>query len=790
MVIQEIRKFGGERGASAQGKEYLSFRDIWLFLRRHLIILILAAMAGIALGALYTIKTVPTYSAVARLVIDREQARIASQDASTGTIIIEAAEIASEVEIVKSEAIARAVIQELNMVGDPEILESRSWRSAVRSAIASVLSLFRKPEEEASALPDQEALMRRTMVGFLGRMTVRRVGQSYVIEIGYTSTDPDKAARVANAISEAYMRSNLESRAEALTRGGAWLESRLVDLGQQAHAAALQVEEYRNKNDITQIGQATSLDHQQLADISSQLLVAQANTATEAAKLATIDRLLAGNIDNGYVGEALNNSEIVKLRDELRVAAAKLETLSGRYGPDGAPVIAAQEEMDRLQGEIRRELLRIQGVYRSNLETAKTREKLLSEQLDALKKTAAGTNLARVELAELESRATTYRRMYESLLQQLIIALQKQSFPVGEVRMVTAATPPLAKTWPKTTLVIPFSMLLGLAAGVSLAALREVLDRRVGSGQRLGQELGLPILGRVPATRFTSRAPGGQVANPSMRHVLDAPYSNFSEALRSVKNSIDAMFPPNSAMVIGVTSVNAGEGKSTISANLAQLYINEGIPAVLVDACFSDPHLSRLAELHGEELGLAVAQPAPMQGPKGGRKRAPNGMTAQVPGELALKEVQSGTVAAAEEAPMVPVLTADQIRDAANPARRFAYLPALKVQLELLRRRYNVIILDLAAFENSVDARVASTYVDGLLLVLGNCEKLTVERLADALATFGKSRVGILGVVFNRNMGRGEQIAARLRGINALLVRLVTSWRQLDARVSSRFWGR
>jgi succinoglycan biosynthesis transport protein ExoP len=275
-----------------------------------------------------------------------------------------------------------------------------------------------------------------------------------------------------------------------------------------------------------------------------------------------------------------------------------------------------------------------------------------------------------------------------------------------------------------------------------------------------------------------------------MRHVLDAPYSNFSEALRSVKNSIDAMFPPNSAMVIGVTSVNAGEGKSTISANLAQLYINEGIPAVLVDACFSDPHLSRLAELHGEELGLAVAQPAPMQGPKGGRKRAPNGMTAQVPGELALKEVQSGTVAAAEEAPMVPVLTADQIRDAANPARRFAYLPALKVQLELLRRRYNVIILDLAAFENSVDARVASTYVDGLLLVLGNCEKLTVERLADALATFGKSRVGILGVVFNRNMGRGEQIAARLRGINALLVRLVTSWRQLDARVSSRFWGR
>ncbi|WP_028033269.1 exopolysaccharide transport family protein [Chelativorans sp. J32] len=788
MVIQEIRKFGGERAGAAEGKEYLSFRDIWLFLRRHMLLLVLASMGGIALGALYMIKTVPTYSAVSRLVIDREQARIASQDASTGTIIIEAAEIASEVEIVKSEAIARAVIEELDMVGDPEILESRSWRSVVRSAFTSLLSYWSaQPEEEAVELPDREALLRRTMVGFLGRMFVHRVGQSYVIEIGYTSTNPEKAARVANAISQAYMRANLESRSEALSRGATWLESRLVDLGEQAHSAALAVEQYRNRNDITQIGQTTSLDHQQLAEISSQLLVAQANTATEAAKLATINRLLAGDMDEGYVGEALNNSEIFKLRDDLRAATVKLEGLQSRYGQDGAPVTAAREEITRLEGQIRRELLRIQGVYKSNLETARTREQLLNEQLQALKKTAAGTNLARVELAELESRATTYRRMYETLLQQLVIALQKQSFPVGEVRMVTAATAPLAKTWPKTTLIMPFAMLLGLAAGISLAALREVFDRRVGSGQRLGQELGLPILGRVPVTRFS---PGLDRQGYPLRYVLDAPYSGFSEVLRSVKNSIDATFPPNSPMVIGVTSVNKGEGKSTIAANLAQLYLNEGTPAVLVDACFSDPHLSRLVELRGEELGLAVVQAAPVQGPKRERKRASTS-AAQRSGELELKEARSRTVVEnTDDAPLVPVLTAEQIKRSANPAQQFAYLPALKVQLELLRRRYNVIILDLAAFENSVDARVASTYVDGLLLVVGNSEKLTVERLADALSTFGKSRVGILGAVFNRNMNRRQRAGAMVRRVRSSCAHLVRSWRQLDARVSSKFWER
>jgi len=757
MVIQEIRKFGGERGTAAAGKDYISFHDVWAFLRRHLLILVLAMMAGVGLGVLYVVKTVPTYTAIARLVIDHEQARIASQDATTGTIIIEAAEIASEVEIVKSEAIARAVIKELDLTADPEILESRSWRSAVRSIIPMLL-FWRSDAEDASAVVDEEDMVRRIMAGFLGRMTVRRVGQSYILEIGYTSTDPKKSARVANAIANAYMRASLESKSEALTRGAEWLEDRLIEIAKQSHEAALSVEEYRNRNNITQLGAAASLDHQQLSEISTQLLAAQANTATEAAKLATINRLLAGDLSGGYVGEALNNTQIAKLRGDLQLAIVKLETLQSRYGPDGVPVSAAREEIGRLEEEIKSELLRIQGVYKSNLDTAMTREKLLSEQLEDLKATAAGTNIARVELAELESRAATYRRMYETLLQQLIGALQKQSFPVGDVRMVTAAAPPLAKTWPKTTLIIPFSMLMGFAVGISLAGLREVSDRRIGSGERLGQELGLPTLGRVPAARF--RVTDGERPTTrygSLRYVLDAPYSGFSEALRTVKNSIDATFPPNSAAVVGVTSVGRGEGKTTIAANLAQLYLNEGIPAILVDANFTNPHLSRVVEREGEALSLTVAQSVPLAGPA--KPERTRGRT----GELKLKEASTRTLQEAAEDVLVPVLTTDQIKRSANPMQRFGYLPTLKAQLELLRRRHSVIILDLPAFENSVDARVASTYVDGLVLVLANHEKMTVERLADALATFGKSRVGILGVVFNRNMSRRDRLMALVR---------------------------
>ncbi len=145
-----------------------------------------------------------------------------------------------------------------------------------------------------------------------------------------------------------------------------------------------------------------------------------------------------------------------------------LNNLASRYDAGNPAIAAAQDEIDRLKSEMQKEFGRIQAVYRSNLEVAQTREQLLNDELASLTETGTDKNLARVELSEMESRATTYRRMYESILQQLIGALQKESFPLGNARIVTAAAVPLAKTWPKSSIVIPFSAMLGLAAGLGL----------------------------------------------------------------------------------------------------------------------------------------------------------------------------------------------------------------------------------------------------------------------------------------------------------------------------------
>lgn len=783
MAIHEIGK--SLRGIPSDAKgagenEYISFRDVWRFLQHHWLIFVVFTAAGLGIGGLYMAMTQPVYTATTRLVMDPDQGRIASQDAFTGTVIIEAAEIASQVEIVKSEAIARAVVQKLNLTEDPEIVGGVSWQAALHDKLHAIASYFGRGDSDGTKTEVREDdLMRRTMASFLSRVSVNRVGQSYILEIGYSSVDPYKAAQAANAIAQAYISTGLSERASAAQSGANWLETRLIEVGRQAREAAMNVEEFRAKNGIMEISKTSSLDQQQLSELSSQEVTAKAQTAAESAKLATLNQLMAGGKVEGDVDETMNNPRIQKLQEDLGAATIKLNNLASRYDADNPAILAAQQEIDRLKADMRKEFERIQAVYKANLDVAQTREKLLSDELSNLKEAGTDKNLARVELSEMESRATTYRRMYESILQQLIGALQKESFPLGNVRVVTAAAVPLAKTWPKSSFVMPFTAMLGLAAGVMAALLRDGLDRRVSSSEKLRRELGITSLGHVPVYSSPSFLPGSMVvANATwrrtmlpLRSVLDTPYSQFSEALRGVKHSIDSAFPPNAPMVIGITSVGTGEGKTTIATNLAQLYQHEGASVVLVDADFLNARLSCVVTESGTEFGMEALS------------------ISDVPRRYAIAH-EAGSLAAEAETMRthdgVPVVTVDETEKSVAAFQRYGHLPALKTEIDLLRRQYKVVIVDMSAFEDSADTRVICTYLEGIVVVVGQTNKMTVERLSDALASFGTTTINILGIIANRSQERRHREHNRFLRSRLQKRQVRASARRLTGHVTGR----
>jgi succinoglycan biosynthesis transport protein ExoP len=763
MVVHAFPKIaaGDELPATRKmDREYISFRDVWIFLRRNFLILFLFSAVGCALGSFYVLNTPATYLATTRLVMDPEQGRVSWQDAATGTIIIETAEIASQVEIVKSEAVAQSVIRQLGLTEDPELLRSKSWQSVLHEAVSSITARFTavRQDAEKEEVDTEAEVLRRTMAAFLARVTVQRVGQSYVLEIGYLSNNAKKSARVANALAKTYIRVGMDDRADMAKSGAKWLESRLIEVGRQARQASVDAEEFRSKNNITVVSSQSTLDQQQLSEVSTQLLAARSATAAEAAKLSTLQQALATTQPDDHFADVNLDSEAQKLREDIRQAETRLENLKSRYD-EGSPAIAAAEgEIDRLKDALQGEFRRVEKAYRANLEAAQTREKLAEARLASLTGTTATKNSALAELAEIESRANTYRRIYESLLQQLVSTVQTQSFPLGKARVVTAATAPLSKTWPKTSIILPFSTSIGLMFGMLVSVFRQNMARRSNSSEHLRRELGINVLGHVPVYQVgkDSKIPGAEIPKSMapLRGVLDVPYSAFAEALRCVKNSIDSIYPDNASVAIGITSVGDGEGKTTIAVNLAQLYRNEGRSVLLVDADFVSARLSRMATVFPKDLALAGMDTSELLGTvedAPARTKRRTGETAVISRSTASTRPVPHEVAMVHSGAAVPVFTTAHIKERTTPHQHYGHLPALRKGLDMLRKHYEVIIVDMSAFEGSADTRVICTYLDGIVVVLGRSSRMTIDRLSNALASLGKSRIMLLGSISNRS---------------------------------------
>ena len=256
------------------------------------------------------------------------------------------------------------------------------------------------------------------------------------------------------------------------------MQTRLNELREQASTAERAVVAFKNKNDMVDAGGRT-INEQQLAELNSELVLAQSQTAEARAKLDRVQSVLQSNSPEATViatvADTLKNEVITKLRSQYLELAAREADWTVRYGANHLAVVNIRNQMREIQNSIRNELQRIAETYKSDFEIAKQHEESVQKQLNEAVAQSQVTNEAQVSLRELESNAQTYRALYDNFLQRYMESVQQQSFPITEARVISAATRPLSKSSPKTTLVLGLATLVGLAFGVgggSMARLR------------------------------------------------------------------------------------------------------------------------------------------------------------------------------------------------------------------------------------------------------------------------------------------------------------------------------
>lgn len=235
----------------------------------------------------------------------------------------------------------------------------------------------------------------------------------------FSSRDPAKAARIANAVVDAYIELQLAVASEAGRRATAWLVQRIGELARQVEIAEADVARYKADHDIDDTGDGTSsLVDQQLTAINSQLVQARADLA---AKQANYDRIAAlvksGNAAD--ISQVVSSPLIVQLRTQQSEAIRDEGEVVARYGPKHPKRVQAELQLRDLQDKIDLEVSRIAGSVANDLAVERAQVKSLETSLAATQAEENEQNLARVQLKALESDAASTRTMYESFVVRL-----------------------------------------------------------------------------------------------------------------------------------------------------------------------------------------------------------------------------------------------------------------------------------------------------------------------------------------------------------------------------------
>jgi succinoglycan biosynthesis transport protein ExoP len=720
------------------------------FLRRRYRLILLGLLLALPFGPVYLYLTPATYTASSVMMIEPRKGPFESL---TGSSLPDGAWIESQSIALTSLNVASYVVKQLRLADDPQFV-----RSGVEWLDKLLFRLGWGEDPEPKSEPERVGA---AITALNNGLSIKRLGQSYMMQINFRSQNKEEAAKIANTMIDAYIFDQLNGKYQANRRASDWLQERLQALREQAASAERAAIEYRAKNNIVVAGGGL-MNEKELSDISGGLVSARVHTSDVQARLERLqavrkayqqDRPNSGEEDE-TVPEAMSSPIISPLRAKYLDLVNREADWSVRYGKNHTAVVNLRNQIRDIRRSIRDELGRIEENLKSEYEIAKKRADELDKSQANLISQSTGTNQALVTYFSLDAAAKSYRKLYDNFLQRHTESVQQQTFPISEARQISSAS--AVKTGPKTALVGLVTIVAGAMIGGGLAAFREIMDRRFRTREQVQSLLATECLALVPLVADNSKKRifsrplaleqrreerfdiSGRVGARNicvtpkiMQMIINTPACEYAEAIRAIKLTIDMNNQAN-AKIIGLTSSLPSEGKSTLAVAIATLIAQGGARVILVDCDVRHSSISRLL--------------------------APDASTG-------LLDVVAGTVDLADTVwtDAATQLEFLPVGGGVPNATEFLASRAAKSLFDTLQIKYDYVIVDLAPLVASMDVRATSGFIDSYLLVI-EWGSTKIDAVQYALRHAPGVHANIAGVVLNKVdmavMGRYDSYGA------------------------------
>lgn len=615
------------KGQAQRRNRELTLSDLWDLCMRRKTVIMLPLAAMLIAAILLCVFSQRRYQATGVLQVQKESLdglglSTMIGDASGATDALDAnITIQTEASILQSDTLALRVIKDLNLDATPDFqprFNGLNWVSGILSAPG--------PSDPANAsLEDSPKRRSHALLVFSRNLKVKIIPGTRLIDVSYTNPDSKLAAAVVNHLIQSLADFSFQTRYNATSEASEWLSGQLSDLRKQSEGLQAKVVQLQKDSGVFTLGGGNEPDGKpqggtgiyssvldRLQQATASLTQAESNRILkraiyEAAKSGDAELIsgLAGNANAPGMSAGLANS--LTLIQNLRLQQATLQgqydELNAKFGPSYPKLDEIRGNLAALDKAIADERARIEERAKSDYEVSQRVEDGARSIFNQEKQDADRLNDKAIEYMIVRQEAEQSRGLYETLLEHLKEAGVLEGLRSSNISVVDPARVPSKPSKPNVPIYLALAFAGGLFLGCGSAIVVDLRDNKIRDLHELEAEVGLALIGILPVFQSVRANLPAQSGKDSLTPgegrtlrvlAIDEPKSAYVESLRALRTSLLLSRGGAPPQTILVTSSIAGEGKTTLSVNLAILLAQHGKKVLLVDADLRRPMLHTL----------------------------------------------------------------------------------------------------------------------------------------------------------------------------------------------------
>lgn len=451
----------------------LDFGRLFVWLRGGMKLGLVLALAGAAAGGIYAMVAPPKYTVSTDILIDPANLQVVPNDLfeQPGQVDSALLNAGSKFRVLTSGNVLSRVVAELDLAADKEFYDPDPG--------FSLSALLPGAGDKAEPTPELSALAALTR-----RVSAKADEKSFVATLYVSSESSAKSIRISDAVVRSFQTELATAESAGAARTADALNQRLDALKADVKAAEEKVEAYKREHNLA-ASSGELVSNQTFTQLNGQVVEAQARVI---AAQSAYDELVAAGA-NATTSDTQASASLVAFRARVAELRSQLDSQSTIYGPRHPGILKLRTELAATEGELQVELGRIVGAARVTLDEARAGLAALTANADALKTNVFSDNEALVALRELERDAASKTTIYEAFLSRAKQVAEREQIDTTNVRVISTAVPPQARSWPPRTVVMlgagaigGFMLAMLIAVGLGIRRdMRQAPVHRIGA---------------------------------------------------------------------------------------------------------------------------------------------------------------------------------------------------------------------------------------------------------------------------------------------------------------------